>query len=155
MAKKIITATINNVSDQEVGILTAIFGDRLNLAETADRRKDAPAPAPLPEPEPQPEPDPIPAPKITRAEGILQWKIGKYGSEERASRVEAEAKLIRDELADQWRTTGKRPVAKSKYKDFVYGEALRRVEAAEKAEAEAAEKAKKNRKSTRSKVAKA
>ena len=88
-----------------------------------------------------PEPENTEEPPKTRKNGINAWKIAKYGSEERADRVQAMTKVVAEDWRNQWIATGKRVVARSEYKAKLYEEAERRVAAEEKAEAEAKAKA--------------
>jgi len=71
---------------------------------------------------------------------VPAWRIKKYGSIEMVDKVDAMAKVVAEEWAEEARKTGKFVVKKSEYKTKLYEEAEERVSKAEK---KASEKAKK------------
>ena len=136
MAKKnIVNITITNPTENELQVVKLMFGDRITISTaTVDTKKSAPAkPQVVSVDNGVAVAKNIVAKPTTRKEAIAQWKIDKYGSEERADAVQKMANVVAEEWADTARKTGKYVVKPTQYKKKLYDEALRRVEEQENA----------------------
>lgn len=134
MAKKnIVNITITNPTENELNVIKLMFGDRITIpTATVDTKKYAPAkPQVVTVENGMAVAKDVVAKPTTRKDAISQWKIEKYGSAEKADAVQKMAKVIADEWADIARKTGKFVVKRSQYKDKLYEEALKRVNAQE------------------------
>ena len=147
-----INAVINNVTENEIAILKAIFGNRITI-EIPEVKKEAPkavatkatarpkktvnttakATQNKAEKPVKAEEKPIKTeekqPK-TRKEAIADWKVSKYGSTEIADAVKKMTAVVAKEWSDQYRATGKLVCPRNEYKTRLWAEAERRVKEA-------------------------
>lgn len=161
MAKKMnINATINNVTENDIAALKALFGDRIVIQIIeSDSKKGAPkrggkttggktkttktttAKVEVAEEVITNDENIVTNDeevggndrRKTYAEAIDDWKIAKYGDLDTAAAVQDMTKVVAADWKKQWKETGKPVVSKKNYKEKLYAEAYLRVLIANKA----------------------